>query len=430
MRLAAHLALILLAILLAVVLPQTMFWMACVLAIASLQWSRSLVSAFFLLAAIHCVLGYGMAFKGEDSIYWLATGQQVWFAKAALAIALGLFSMATAYRFSKHSQSTWLNGLSVDEDHMRNLTRAAVVIAALAMFYMYAGFSVIDLALQNLTEVGKLRYLGSESAVDAYMVIRVSDVLVCTLPLLWLMRQKKIDYLIYLIGFIALLLPLRRASIFAVLLLPVLVRFQSINFRKLAVLFLVLLAIYGLSQIALMTVYDYDVLSSAASALPEVRDLGWAMELLRGNYLYGATVIQPLDPFPGLIDTWKKTHSISYITAELLNVDPESRSFGGLRITMAGEAFLNLWFFGPVLFGLALGWGTAWAERSMDHATNLITRYLSVTAFAWICFWIYMGGTQAAPTIKVELILFAAMYLLARKRAVAEPGTVLQPAVS
>ncbi len=320
MRLAAHLALIVLAILLAVVLPQTMFWMACVLAIASLHRGRSLVSAFFLLAAIHCVLGYGMAFKGEESISWLATGQQVWFAKAALAIALGLFSMATAYRFSKHAQPTWLNGLSIDEGRMRNLTRAAVLIAAGVMFYLYAGFSVIDLALQNITEVGKLRYLGSESAVDAYMVIRVSDVLVCTLPLLWLMRQKKADYLIYLLGFVALLLPLRRASIFAVLLLPVLVRFKSINYRKLALLFLVLLAIYGLSQIALMTVYDYDVLSSAASALPEVRDLGWAMELLRSNYLYGATVIQPLDLLPGLIDTWKKTHSISYITAELLDV--------------------------------------------------------------------------------------------------------------
>ncbi len=183
-----------------------------------------MIAAFFLLAALHCLSGYFISARGADALYWLATGKEIWFSQAVFAIALGLFSMATAYGFANRSKPTWINGLSIDEDRLRNVTRAAVIIAACLMFYMYAGFSVIDLAMQNISEVGKLRYLGSETATDAYLVIRVSDALVCTLPLLWIMRQKKLDYFIYGLGMIALLLPLRRAQVFSVLFVPLLVQ--------------------------------------------------------------------------------------------------------------------------------------------------------------------------------------------------------------
>lgn len=429
MRLSAAFALIAVSILLAAVFPSSAFWLACVLCLASLRWERTLVATFFFFAALHCVLGYFVSFKGEGAIYWLTTGYDMWFSQAAFAIALGLFSMATAYGFANRSKPTWINGLSIDENHLRNVTRVAVLIAACLMFYMYAGFSVIDLAMQNIADVGKLRYLGSETATDAYLVVRVSDALVCTLPLLWIMRQKKLDYFIYSIGLVALLLPLRRAAIFSVLFVPLLVRSKAINYRKVGIVVLAFLVLLAASQIALLSFTENDATSSLASALSEVRDLGWVMELMHGNYLQGSTLIQPFDPFPGIIDTWKNTHSIAYFTADLLNVDPESRSFGGLRLTLAGEAFMNFWFFGPVFCGFLLGLCASWAERAMKNSTTLPIRYLSVTALVWICLWLYMGGTQAVATLKFELIVLSIVYFLSRKRSVPASLTSLQPAL-
>lgn len=429
MRLSAAFALIAVSILLVAVFPSAAFWLACVLCLAALRWERTLVATFLFLAALHCVLGYFVAFKGEEGIYWLATGHELWFSQAAFAIALGLFSVATAYQFADRWKPTWINGLSIDETYLRNITRAAVLIAACLMFYMYAGFSVIDLAMQNMADIGQLRYLGSETATDAYLVIRVADVLTCTLPLLWILRQKRLDYFIYAVGLVALLLPLRRASILTVLFVPLLMRSKAINYRKAAIAVLAFLILLAVSQIALLSFTENDAASSLASSLSEVRDLGWVMELMHGNYLNGTTLIQPFDPFPGLIDTWKNTHSVAYFTADLLNVDPESRSFGGLRLTLAGEAFMNFWFFGPVICGFLLGLGVAWAERSVKNSTTLPIRYLSVTALLWTCLWLYMGGTQAVATLKFEFVILFLVYFLSRVRSVRTSVTSLQPAL-
>src|SRR5580704_10018712 len=161
MRLSAAFALMAISILLVAAFPSSGFWLACILCVASLRWERSLVAAFFAIAALHCLFGYFAAFRGEGGIYWLATGHDAWFSQAAFSIALGLFSVATAYRFARGLDLTWVNKLSIDEDRLRNMSRAMVVIAAGLMFYMYAGFSVIDLAMQNIGDIGKLRYLGS-----------------------------------------------------------------------------------------------------------------------------------------------------------------------------------------------------------------------------------------------------------------------------
>jgi hypothetical protein len=418
MRLYFAIALIVLSLLSATLLPQTMFFMACLLSLASLRLERSLIAVFFALAALHCIGGYFIAFRGESSLYWLFNQHEFWFSQATLAIALGLFSMSTVYRLSDLQKTTWIGKLSIDEDRLRVVTRIVVVAAGGLVFYMYSQFSVIDLALQNFSDIGRLRYLGSESAMDVYTVGRVSDALLCALPLLWLLKTRKLDYVIYGFGLLAMIPPLRRAQLFAVLLLPFLVRAKEINYRKLAITFVVLLSIYVVSQFYFLTLGEGDSFNAVASALPEARDLGWAMKLMDGHYLHGVTFIQPFDPFPAIIDTWKASHSMGYITATLLGVDPDERAFGGLRVTMAGEAFMNFWFFGPVLLGSLLGWGAAWAARSMNRSVDLPSRYLAVTAFVWICFWLYMGGTQALATLKFNAVILLLMYSLAFRRSV------------
>ena len=55
MRLYLAIALITLSILLAIIFPPCMFFMACALSVASLRLERSLIAAFFALAAAHTV---------------------------------------------------------------------------------------------------------------------------------------------------------------------------------------------------------------------------------------------------------------------------------------------------------------------------------------------------------------------------------------
>ena len=103
-----------------------------------------------------------------------------------------------------------------------------------------------------------------------------------------------------------------------------------------------------MSQIYFLDFDEGDVSSALASALPEIRDLGWVMKLMDGNYLYGATFIQPFDPFPAIIDTWKESHSMGYITATLLEGWPGRANLwrveGDLGWRKEGlHEFLALW---------------------------------------------------------------------------------------
>ena len=92
MRLSAALALIAVSILLVEVFPSSGFWLACILCLASLRWERTLIAAFFLLAALHCLSGYFISARGADALYWLATGKETWYSQAVFAIALGLLA--------------------------------------------------------------------------------------------------------------------------------------------------------------------------------------------------------------------------------------------------------------------------------------------------------------------------------------------------
>ena len=342
-----------------------------------------------------------------------------WFAQASFTIALGLFSMATGYRLAGKTDPTWINNLSIDDGRLRIVARVVTLVAACLMFYKFAGFSVIDIALQDASQIGSLRYLGTESDTDAYVVVRLIDALTCSLPLVWLIRNRRLDYLIYGVGFIALILPLRRAAILTVVLLSVTIQVQRVNYRKLAIVILILLSVYVASQIFFLNSDEGETARSVASALPEVRDLGWIMKLMDGNYLHGATLVQPFDPLPSLVDTWKNTHSFSYVMTVLAG--------GGLRITLSGEGFINFWYVGPVILGFPLGWGAAWASRSICHASTVAIRYLAATAFIWVCLWFYMGASSSLGTVKFEFIIFALMYFIARKRPSAIAHRTMQP---
>jgi hypothetical protein len=399
-----------------ILFPKSMLFLACLMALAALRKERTLVSAFFLLAAMHCILGYFLAFRSEEHIFFNFSRHEFWFAQAAFAISLGLLGLSIGYELSDHTNRTWVNYVSIDEDKLRIVTRVVVVLGASAMLYMYSKFSVVQVLLEDFISAGKLRYLGGESAGGTWIVAKALDVLTYSLPLLWVIRKRKLDYLIYAVGLIAFLLPLRRASILFLLLVPIIAKLEDVNFRKLAVVFLILISVYSASQIVFLNADKDTGVAAVASAFPETRDLGLVMSLMDGKYLHGSTFVQPFDPLPTFVSDWKQTHTMEYVTANLLGLDPLKREFGGLRLTMAGEAYMNFGLLGPPLLALLLGFGIAWSERSLKFSDTIPVRYISATVFLWFSFWLYMGGTQALGTVKFGAIVLFAMYFFSRKQ--------------
>lgn len=404
------------SLLIGILFPKSMLILACLMALASLRKERTLVSAFFFLAAMHCILSYFLAFRSEEHIFFNFGHHEFWFAQAAFAVSLGLFGVSIGYQLSDHTSRTWVNNLLIDEDKLRIATRVAVVFSAAVILYMYSRFSLVQVLLEDFISAGKLRYLGGESASDVWIAAKALDILTYSLPILWVIRKRNLDYVVYVVGFAAFLLPLRRATILSVLIVPLIARSGKINFRKLAVVFLILISVYSASQIVFLSADKDSGIAAVASAFPETRDLGLVMVLMDGKYLYGSTFVQPLDPLPTFVSDWKQTHTMEYVTASLLGLDPLKREFGGLRLTMAGEAYMNFWLLGPPLLGLLLGFGIAWSERSLKFSDTIPVRYLSATLFLWFSFWLYMGGTQALGTIKFGAIVLFVMYCFSRKQ--------------
>jgi len=149
------------------------------------------------------------------------------------------------------------------------------------------------------------------------------------------------------------------------------------------------------------------VLTVASTALPEVRDLGWTISLLDGETLNGVTFAQALIPLPSISSDWSSSHSLRAISTKLIGLD-ESGQTGGLRLTIFGEGYINFGYFGAIgagfLWGLAVGWCEKLLQATGKHGTDF-ANYAAVMCFVWICFLVYLAGTQAAATVKVGGLL-------------------------
>jgi oligosaccharide repeat unit polymerase len=134
------------------------------------------------------------------------------------------------------------------------------------------------------------------------------------------------------------------------------------------------------------------------SVLPEVRDLGWTLNLWEGGPLYGKTYVADIAPLPTAIMPFKNEFSLPAITRQALGVK-EGDNFVGLRITAYGEAWLNFGLFGVAVFGVILGWLIERGESFLAIASTLspvrfygaavlvlmplLALYLSGTAVIW-----------------------------------------------
>ena len=390
--------------------------------------TKTLCVLFFALAAVHVFTGFLLA--GLTTAHTsIRSNADVYYANALLIDSVGLLAGALGYTWKLQRHATALDRslpVLVNSDSSEKLFRWLLLFGAALMFAVYWRLGFLDY-LRIPAKWPFLRYITSDiaggSAKDEWFANRAMDLLTVALPFLVyrvVKRPRVLAILIVVLGYAALLLPLRRANLlgvlFASLILIGIRRGEVYNFTRRWIL--ILASLYVFSQcLFLFSVFSSDldpeeVLSVSSTALPEVRDLAWTLNRLEGERLNGATFLQALIPLPSIASDWSAKQSLRAITTKLVGSDRTGES-GGLRLTLMGEGYINFGYLGAIAASFLWGCGVACCEQLFLVVTKVrseFLNYVAVMCFVWICFLFYLAGTQAAASVKMGalLVLFAA----------------------
>jgi hypothetical protein len=403
--------------------------------------TKILCVLFFALATLHVVVGFLLA--GLTTTHTsIRSNEDVYYANSLLINSVGLFAAALGYTWKMTSSGRRAQTgfhpsflVFVNSNIAEQLFRLLASAGAVTMFYVYWRLGFLDY-LANPAKWPFFRYITSDlaggSATDEWFANRAMDFLTVSLPFLvyrvvktrhsWLLNISLITT-----GYIALLLPLRRANLLGVLFASlILIGIGRRDMYRLTRRWLIIIGcLYVFSQcLFLLGVLSDDfnpqaVLTVSSTALPEVRDLAWTLNRLNGEQLNGVTFAQALVPLPSIASDWSAQHSLRAVTTKLIGVDQTGES-GGLRLTLMGEGFINFGYLGTIAVSFLWGLGVAWCERLLhatQNAPSEFMNYVAVMCFVWICFLIYLAGTQAAASVKMGAILLLAVAWLSKYRS-------------
>ncbi len=367
----------------------------------------------FAALACHAVIGWMVAEPSASAI-WIGTGGAQLYATAFFVVSLGL--LAGAFGFSIANQRQ-LSLPTFDEDRFRVISRRLALLGAGGMFVVYYSLHALPWQIDLLT-IGSTRYI---TGITEWVINRFMDLLTITVPVLFLFGKREKVY--GLIGLFGLLMPFRRANIMAVLLLIAICwSIRHNRFKPLLVCIALAVSIYASSQllyfgILARKVDTHESIAALGSALPEVRDLGWMVQLTDGHRWWGATFVQPVLPLPSFIVPWVQEHSLRSVSTRLIGLDRENT--GGLRLTLAGESFLNFGFFGVLVVCFAWGLAMRWIDSAIRSAlpNRRLHVYLVSLMLSWVAFWIYLGGSQASGIIKAGIGICAILLIITRSRS-------------
>lgn len=404
-------------------------------ALRYLGTSQTLCVLFFMLAVAHIFFGFLLAGLTTQHTS-IRSNAQTFFAQAMLINSIGIFAGALGY-LSKISgrPSSLIPGIPmlIDKNIAEKLFRLLLILGAALMFYAYWKLGFLDY-LSQPSKWPFMRYITGDilggSAADEWIVNRAMDLLTVSLPFILIRMAKRprpLGILLAVVGYVALLLPLRRANLLAVtmtfLIFLGIERYDAYRFIRKVVVSAALL--YVASQcIFLLGIFadnmsPLDILSVSSTALPEVRDLGWTLSLLNGETLHGVTFAQALIPLPSIASDWSSAHSLRAISTKLIGLDQTGET-GGLRLTVLGEGYINFGYFGAVGAGFLWGLAAGWCEKLLQAVgmhTPIFVKYVAVLCFVWVCFLIYLAGTQAAASVKVGALLILGIAWASKYRA-------------
>jgi hypothetical protein len=396
--------------------------------------AKTLCVLFFTLATVHVFSGFLLA--GLTTAHTsIRSNADVYYANALLIDSVGLLAAALGYAWKLQWRGIALQrplSVLVNSDASENLFRWLLLAGTALMFVVYWRLGFIDY-LRVPAKWPFLRYITSDiaggSARDEWFANRAMDFLTVALPFLVyrvVKRPRVLAILFVVVGYAALLLPLRRANLigvlFASLILIGIRRGEVYSLTRRWIL--ILASLYVFSQcLFLFSVFSSDldaeeVLSVSSTALPEVRDLAWTLNRLEGERLNGATFAQALVPLPSIASDWSANHSLRAVTTRLIGIDRTGES-GGLRLTLMGEGYINFGYLGAIAASFLWGCGVACCEQlfvAVRKVRSEFLNYVAVMCFVWTCFLLYLAGTQAAAAIKMGALLVLGVAWLCKYR--------------
>jgi hypothetical protein len=377
--------------------------------------STGVLRLVFVLLALHVMVGYLMA---PSSVQWIVSGtlDDRAFSLSFVVIASGLMVASFAFHLSAPSKG-WLP--RVDTEKLVKMAKWMTVAATLGIFYFYDRNKLLPWQVDILS-MGELRY--QISGLDEWLINRSADVLMLTVPLLFLFKGTA--KLLALVGLFGLAATFSRAPILAVILVVVLS--NVIKTGKLWKLLLTVgaaLTVYAASQLFYAGLLQREIAPenaylSMASGLPEVRDLGWILWLNGRVWHWGATLIQPVLPVPSFMSPWIQENGLRSLTTRMAGHDWEE--MGGLRITMAGEGYLNFGVLGAMALGALWGWGmrkVSGVVKAASESRAVVHAYFAALLISWMAFWIHLGGSQASGAVRTMVLLLAFMFYICRSRS-------------
>jgi hypothetical protein len=320
-----------------------------------------------------------------------------------------------AFRLSAPSKG-WLP--RVDTEKLVKVAKWMTVGATVGIFYFYDRNNLLPWQV-DILNMGELRY--RISGLDEWLINRSADVLMLTVPLLFLFRGTA--KLFSLVGILGLAITFARAPILAVVLVVVLSNvIRTGKPWKLLLAVGVALSVYAASQLFFSGLLRGEMPAenaylSIASGLPEVRDLGWILWLNGRNWHWGTTLIQPVLPIPSFMSPWIQEHGLRSLTSKMIGYDWEE--MGGLRITLAGEGYINFAVVGTMALGALWGWAMrkiSGVVKAAGESRGIVDAYLAALLVSWMAFWIHLGGSQASGVVRSGLLLLAGMLYFCRHR--------------
>ena len=333
-----------------------------------------------------------------------------------VVIAAGLMAAGFAFNLAAPCKG-WLP--RVDTEKLVKVAKWMTIGATVGLFYFYDRNKLLPWQV-DIFSMGELRY--QISGVDEWLIHRSADVLMITVPLLFLFKGTA--KLFSLVGLLGLAITFTRAPILAVILVVVLAHvIRTGKLWKLLLTVGAVLALYAASQLFYSGLLRGEIpldnaYLSMTSGLPEVRDLGWILWLNGQDWRWGTTLIQPLLPIPSFMSPWIQEHGLRGLTTRMIGHDWDE--MGGLRITLAGEGYLNFGMVGAMALGALWGWGMrkiSGVVAAAGESRSVVDCYFAALLVSWMAFWIHLGGSQASGVVRSSVVLLAIMLYSCLRRS-------------
>jgi len=386
------------------------------------------VTFFFLFAFVHALFGRYAAAVLTDKYTFVSPATLGPFVNQSfLIISTGLTCCFLGYLWMPGTSSgrigAMLARMSSPEpfDQVRSRSRVLVLIA----------FPLVVIGLQQLGGIPLLsdnprhdRYLLNfmpEHRFDTFLVNRGREIVVfpaAALALGWYFRKRRIvDAIFVLLAAATCLLTATRAPLLIAICVVMTVLVWRSRFLTLFLSVALVLAGLIASEIALGSdsnagTGDATTIERIGADVGEVRDLGWVL-LKQNDYYWGLTFLAGFLPIPSFASDFTQTYHLRTVTLNAIGF-PLTAAHGGLRITYAGECFLNFGWAGVVLGGLVYGWICSRFSRFF-HCLRTAPEEYPVGVLALACAWvavsfvIYLSGSGSGGTLKTYFAVLAVL---------------------